>query len=186
MEDKLIVDLFWQRMENAIGEASKKYAGYCHSIAYRILRSNEDADECVNDTWLRAWNAIPPARPERLPAFLGKITRNLSLNRHEKMSAEKRGGGVVEIAIAELEGCLPSGTSVEDEIEEIHITEAVDRFLDALPEQARDVFVQRYWYLSSIADISADLGISENTVASMLFRTRNKLKQQLIKEGVWR
>ena len=108
MDDNKIIGLFWQRAEAAIDEVSRKYAGYCHSIAYRILYSDEDADECVNDTWLRAWNAIPPARPNRLSTFLGKITRNLSLNRYEKMNAEKRGGGVVEIAISELEDCIPS------------------------------------------------------------------------------
>lgn len=184
MDDNIIIDLFWQRTENAITEVSKKYARYCHSIAYRILYSNEDADECVNDTWLRTWNAIPPARPNRLSTFLGKITRNLALNRYEKMNAEKRGGGVVKIAISELEDCIPSDTSVEDEVEEIYITELIDRFLDKQPNKSRDVFVQRYWYLYSIADISTNLGISENTVKSILFRMREKLKQQLKKEGV--
>lgn len=184
MDDNLIIDLFLERTENAISEVSKKYERYCHSIAYRILYSNEDAEECVNDTWLRTWNAIPPARPNRLSTFLGKITRNLSLNRYEKMNTEKRGGGMVEIAISELEHCIPSDTSVEDEIEEIYITELINRFLDTLPIKSRNVFVQRYWYLCSITDISTDLGISENTVKSILFRTRNQLKQHLRKEGV--
>jgi RNA polymerase sigma-70 factor (ECF subfamily) len=184
LEDNKIIDLFWQRAETAIDEISQKYASYCHSIAYRILYNDDDADECVNDTWLRAWNAMPPARPDRLSAFLGKITRNLSLNRYEKAQAEKRGGGVVEIALSELEDCVPGRMSVNDEIEGIFITKAIDRFLDALPRQSRNVFVQRYWYLSSIADISADLGISESNVMSMLFRTRNKQKKFLEKEGV--
>jgi RNA polymerase sigma-70 factor (ECF subfamily) len=184
MDDEKIIDLFWQRAENAIAEVSDKYSNYCCSISYRILHSNEDAEECVNDTWLRAWNAIPPASPNRLATFLGKITRNLSLNRYEKANAEKRGGGVVEIAISELEDCLPSETNVEDEVEEAYLSELIDRFLDFLPKQARDVFVQRYWYLSSISDIAADLGLSENNVKSILFRTRNKLKQQLQKEGI--
>ncbi|MCL2084196.1 MAG: sigma-70 family RNA polymerase sigma factor [Oscillospiraceae bacterium] len=184
MDDNIIIDLFWQRTETAIAEVSQKYAGYCHSIAYRILQSSEDADECVNDTWLRAWNAIPPARPNRLSAFLGKITRNLSLNRYEKSNAGKRGGGVMEIALSELEDCIPDRMSVEGEIEGNRITEMIDRFLDAMPKQSRDVFVQRYWYLSTIADISADLGIGENSVKSILFRARAKLKQLLEKEGV--
>lgn len=184
MNDNIIIKLFWQRTENAIAEVSKKYANYCHSIAYRILCSNEDADECVNDTWLRAWNAIPPELPNRLSTFLGKITRNLSLNRYESMSAKKRGGGMVEIAISELEDCIPSDTSIENEIDDIYMTEQIDRFLDTLPSQSRDVFVQRYWYLCSIEDISADLGINKNTVKSILFRIRAKLKQHLEKEGI--
>jgi RNA polymerase sigma-70 factor (ECF subfamily) len=184
MDDSKIVDLFWQRSEEGLTEASRKYTGYCHSIAYRILSNNEDAEECVNDTWLRAWNAMPPARPNRLSTFLGKITRNLSLNRYEKLHAGKRGGGAVEVAIAELEDCLPSPASVEGEVEENILTELIDKFLDTLPLRSRDAFVQRYWYLCSIADISADLGISENNVKSLLFRARNKLKQQLNKEGI--
>ncbi|MDR0219990.1 MAG: sigma-70 family RNA polymerase sigma factor [Lachnospiraceae bacterium] len=184
MDDNKIIDLFWQRSEEGLAEVSAKYAKYCHSIAYRILGSNEDAEECVNDTWLRAWNAIPPARPGRLSTFLGKITRNLSLNRYEKQHAEKRGGGAVEIAIAELEDCLPARASVEEEVEENILAALVDNFLDTLPLRSRDVFVQRYWYLCSITDISTDLGLSENNVKSMLFRTRNKLKHYLEREGI--
>jgi RNA polymerase sigma-70 factor (ECF subfamily) len=184
MDDNKIIDLFWQRQEEGLAEASHKYTGYCHSIAYRILGNNEDAEECVADTWLRAWNAIPPARPNRLSTFLGKITRNLSLNRYEKLHADKRGGGVVEVAITELEECLPSNTSVEDAVAETFLSELIDSFLDTLPRRSRDVFVQRYWYLCSIADISTDLGISENNVKAILFRTRNKLKQQLKREDI--
>ena len=184
MDDRLIIDLFWQRTENAIAEVSKKYAGYCHSIAYRILCSSEDADECVNDTWLRAWSAMPPARPDRLSTFLGRITRNLSLNRYEKMNAEKRGGGAAGIAVSELEECIPSGMSVEDEVEGIYMTELLNRFLDTIPVRSRDVFVQRYWYLCSVAEISADLGIGESAVKSILFRTRKRFKQLLKKEGI--
>lgn len=184
MDDSTIIDLFWQRTETAIAQAANKYRDYCHSIAYRILCSHEDADECVNDTWLRAWNAIPPARPNRLATFLGKITRNLSLNRYEKLHAGKRGHGVADLAIAELEHCIPAGMSTEDTVEERRITELINRFLDTLPKRSRDVFVQRYWYLYSIPDISKNLGIRENTVKSILFRTRNGLKQQLKKEEV--
>ncbi|MDR0381928.1 MAG: RNA polymerase sigma factor [Oscillospiraceae bacterium] len=180
MDDNVIIDLFWNRSETAIAEVSDKYAGYCHSISYRILHSSEDADECVNDTWLRAWNAMPPARPNRLSTFLGKITRNLSLNRHEKMNAEKRGGGMVEIALSELEACIPASADVE----EGRLGEVIDQFLDSIPTRSRDVFVQRYWYLSSIAEISKDLHIGESNVKSVLLRTRNKLKQHLEKEGV--
>jgi RNA polymerase sigma-70 factor (ECF subfamily) len=184
MDDIKIIELFWQREEAGLAAATHKYTGYCHSIAYRILSNNEDAEECVADTWLRAGNAIPPARPNRLSTVLGKITRNLSLNRYEKLHAEKRGGGAVEVALAELADCIPSSTSVEEEIEGKALTELIDKFLDTLSLQARNVFVQRYWYLCSVADISADLGISENNVKSILFRTRNKLKQQLEKEGI--
>ena len=185
MEDSQIVDLFWRRDQAAIDEAAKKYSRYCHSIAHRILDSDEDAEECVNDALNRAWNAIPPARPDCLSAFLGRIARNLSLNRYEKSRAGKRGGGTAEIALTELEECVPSGSDVEEEVEGILLSESIDRFLGALPKRHRILFVRRYWYLRGIADISADMGISESSVKSVLFRLRDKLKTHLQREGLF-
>lgn len=184
MNDNEIVDLFWQRVETAIDEASKKYAKYCYSISFRILYSNEDANECVNDTFFRAWNAIPPARPNCLSTFLGKITRNISLNRYEKMNAAKRGGGVVEMALSELEECVPSAMDVEQTVDETILTEIINSFLGTLPRQQRMIFVRRYWYLCTMSEIATDYGTTESNVRSILFRTRNKLKIYLQKEGI--
>ena len=181
MSDDKIVELFWERSKDAITEMSAKYSNYCRAIAFNILQDNEDADECVNDTFLRAWNAIPPTRPNRLSTYLGKITRNLSFNRYEKQKASKRGGGIEEIALSELEECVPSSMNVEQTIDERILTETINRFLSELPEQQRIVFVRRYWYLYSIAEIANDFNITESKVKSILFRARKKLKIYLKK-----
>ena len=184
MDDNSIIELFWKRIETAIEEVSKKYAKYCYSISFRILYNAEDADECVNDTFLRTWNAIPPARPNRLSTFLGKITRNLSLDRYEKMNAEKRGGSQTEIALSELEECMPSILNVEKAVEDNALTAAIDGFLSTLPTDTRKVFMRRYWHLCSIKEISTAYRISESKTTSILFRTRKKLKDYLEKEGI--
>jgi RNA polymerase sigma factor (sigma-70 family) len=183
--DDEIVELFWKRSEAALSEAERKYSKYCHSIAFGILRCNEDAEECVNDTLAKAWNAIPPARPSVLRTFLGKITRNLSLNVLEKMNAEKRGLGQVPLALSELDECV-SGSDFEAErhIEEETITQAVNRFLSRLDPEQQKVFVRRYWYVSSIEEIAGGYGMSESKVKSILFRLRKKLKRELEKEGI--
>ncbi len=184
MEDSKITDLYWERAEIAIGETAKKYSRYCHSISFNILHNKEDAEECVNDTYLNAWNAMPPKRPNCLATFLGKITRNLSLDKFKKYSAEKRGRGQMEIALSELDEVIPSTTSVEQAINEKELAELLDKFLGGLPKQKRIIFVQRYWYLMSIKAMAEQLSISESQVKSTLFRIRSELKSHLKREGV--
>jgi len=184
MDDCKIVDLYWARSESAIAETSSKYSKYCTYISYNILRNKEDADECVNDTYLCAWKAMPPQRPSLLSTFLGKITRNLSLNKYKHYTAEKRGAGQIEIALSELENCIPSNTNIEQTTDEILLVEVINNFVSALPKESRIVFVRRYWYLSEIKEIAEQYGMSESKVKSILFRTRNRLKLYLEKEGI--
>ena len=185
MDDENIVELFWQRSEKALSKTRIKYARYCYAIAFRILHNSEDAEECVNDTLLRVWDAIPPARPNMLRIFLGKITRNLSLNYSDKMNAQKRGGGVAELLLSELEECVPSGnSSPEDLLDEQYALDVINRFLQETSASKRKVFVRRYWYGSSIKEIGEDFGFSESKVSTILFRLRRDLKNTLEKEGV--
>ncbi len=184
MKDNEIIDLYWERKETAIAESADKYGSYCHSISYNILHNNEDADECVNDTWLGAWKSMPPQRPERLSTYLGKITRNLSLNRFKKYTAEKRGLGQTELVLSELEDCIPDETSVEQIVDEMLLVKTINDFLYTQPEQKRNIFIRRYWYLFPIKDIAAVYDMSESKVASLLFRMRNDLKTHLEKECV--
>ena len=137
MEDARIVELYWERDEAAIAESSAKYGGYCYQIAFRILALREDAEECVGDTWLRAWEAMPPSRPGRLDTFLGKITRNLSLDRWRALRAQKRWQGQAELALTELGDCLPASGGVEQEVEAAALAESLNRFLESLPQEKR-------------------------------------------------
>lgn len=184
MDDGQIIDLYWARSETAISETANKYSKYCHTIAFNILHSNEDAEECVNDTYMRAWGVMPPKRPNRLRAFLGKITRNLSLNKYEQYTAEKRGSGQVPLVLDELQDCIPAAGSVEQTIEDAALVEIFNRFLATLSTDTRKVFVRRYWYLSTIKEISEDYSFSESKVKMTLLRARNELKQILEKEGI--
>lgn len=183
MEDKEIIDLYLAREERAIQETDGKYGKYCFTIANNILESPEDSQECVSDTYLAAWNNIPPRLPAVLATFLGKITRNISLNRWRNRNAYKRGGGQVELALEELEGCLTSGETPEDKLAKKELLRSLNRFLGSLPETERNVFVCRYWYLDPIADIGNRFGFSKSKVTSMLHRTRGKLRKHLEKEG---
>ncbi len=185
MEDSRIVDLYWQRDETAITETESKYGRFCFSIANRILENPEDARECVNDTYLGAWNAMPPHRPEILSSFLGKITRRLSLKKRRDRSAEKRGGGSVEVSIDELEECLPSGQSMDENLAVAELSEIIDSFLEALPQGERRVFLRRYWFFDPIREIALRYGFSESKVKMMLKRTRDKLLVCLQKEDIW-
>lgn len=184
VEDSKIVDLYWSRAEEAIAESERKYGKYCYTIAHSILRNREDSEECVNDTWLGAWNAMPPHRPSHLSTFLGKITRRIALHRIEKNNAEKRGGGSVPLAIEELSECIPA--SGEGGVNETALADLLDRFLDNLPEMARIMFLQRYWYLRSIREIARELGVGESRVKVTLHRARAKLKEMLEGEGIGR
>ena len=181
-EDQKIIDLYWNRSENAITETAVKYGRYCTSIAYGILKSREDAQECVSDAYLMAWNAIPPRRPADLGTYLGKITRNLSIDRLRTRNRDKRGGGEIPLALEELEEVVVGSDSPENEAIRKELAASMNRFLRKLTVQERYVFVRRYWYLDSLADIAKNTGFSGSKVASMLFRLRGRLKKQLIKE----
>ena len=183
MEDRKIVDLYWQRDENAIPETAAKFGGYCRTIAYNILADAEDAEECLNDTWLRAWNTMPTNRPSRLAPYLGKLSRWISLTRLREKTSLKRGGGETELVLDELAEAVDSGADVEKAVELKELNAALRRFLKNLGETERQVFLARYWFIASIAEIAEKFGFSESKVNSMLHRTRKKLRKALETEG---
>lgn len=180
MDDNLIIDLYWQRDQRAISETGAKYGAYCHSIAYGVLQDSQDAEECVNDTWLRAWDSMPPQRPGKLSAFLGRITRNLALDRYDYNHAAKRSGPFDQL-LSELSDCIPSQ---RDDYAQLELTQLLNQFLRGLPEDRRNLFLRRYWYCESLQELAKRYHMSESAVKSSLFRTRNKLKAYLEKEGV--
>ncbi|MCL2841657.1 MAG: RNA polymerase sigma factor [Defluviitaleaceae bacterium] len=185
MEDFLIVEMFFERKEAAIDEARQKYGKRMFRISHNILHSNEDAEECVSDTLLKAWGVIPPNRPTMLGAFLAKITRNLSINRWEAGRAAKRGGGETNLLLDELGDCIPSkGGRPEVEYEASLVSAAINDFLQSIDQQARMAFVLRYFHGESIRDISERFKVSESKIKSILFRTRKKLSAHLEKEGI--
>ncbi len=183
MDDNAIMDLFWERSEDAIAETTARYGGYCFSIAYNILNNSEDSEESVNDTYLAAWNTMPPKRPHSLAAYLGKMTRYISLDRWKNRTAQKRGGGEVPLVLDELEECVSGEESVEREFLKKEFAQKINRFLGELPETERRVFLCRYWYMDSVKEIAERFGYSESKTASMLHRTRGKLQKMLKKEG---
>ena len=182
MDDNVILDLYWERSENAIAETAKKYGAYCYTIANNILSNQQDSEESVNDTYLAAWNTIPPRRPSFLKAFLAKMTRHISIDRWRKRSAQKRGGGEMLLALEELEECADT-QNVENELTKKELTRILNVFLSSLPETERNVFLCRYWYLDSIQTISEVSGFSQSKVTSMLHRLRGKLRKKLSQEG---
>ena len=184
MEDRQIVDLYWQRSDLAISEIDQKYGRYCHTIAYNICGTSEDAEECVSDTWFRAWNLMPDRRPTILSAFLGRITRNFAINLIQAKNRIKRGGGEAVLALDELEECIPGGTNPEQALEEKELARAIGSFVSGLPKTEKKIFVLRYWYVASIDDIAETLGFSTGKVKTSLFRTRKKLKSYLEEEGL--
>lgn len=182
MEDQSILDLYFQRSEQAIVETDRKYGGYCYSVAYNILSNREDSEESVSDAYLQAWNTIPPRRPNVFRAFLAKLTRHISIDRWRKRSAKKRGGGEIILALEELEDCV-DGSNVETELAKKELTRVLNAFLSSLPETERNVFLCRYWYLDSIQTISEVSGFSQSKVTSMLHRLRGRLQKKLSEEG---
>ena len=182
MDDTQIVDLYFARSEMAIKETDNKYGGYCYKIAYSILANREDSEESVSDAYLSAWNSIPPRKPVKLSTFLGKLTRNISIDRWRKIHAKKRGNGEMEIALEELEECVSGQPGVEAAVLRKEVIACVNRFLAALPNDERTVFLCRYWYVNSLEEISGKTGFSVGKIKSMLHRTRNKLSKQLDKE----
>ena len=181
MTDEQIITLYWDRSETAIAETDNKYGRYFHYIAFGILCDDEDAKETVNDTYLKAWDTMPPQKPNHLKAFLGRITRQLSINRLERNTAKKRGGSQYDLALEELRDCIADNG--EDYADITALRDCLNSFLRYLPEEARRVFIRRYWHMQPIAQIADGLSISESKVKSLLMRTREKLKQHLIYEG---
>ena len=184
MEDEQIVDLYWQRSDLAISETNQKYGRYCHTIAYNICGIDEDAEECVNDTWFRAWNLMPDQRPTILSAFLGRITRNFAINLIKTKNRIKRGGGEAVLALDELEECIPGGRNPEQALEEKELEKAIGRFVSQLPQPEKTIFVLRYWRVAPIDEIAEKLQFSKGKIKSSLFRTRRKLRDYLQEEGL--
>lgn len=183
MKDQQIIALYWSRSEMAISETANKYENYCHTIAFNILHDHEDSEECVNDTYLNAWNTIPPQHPGKLVAFLGKITRNLALNRWERYNTEKRGRGQVPLVLEELRECIPASENAEQIADELALVEILNRFIGSLPKDRRKIFMRRYWYVDTIKTIAQGCAMSESAVKMSLLRSRNELKGLLEKEG---
>jgi len=183
MDDAKIVQLYFDRNEQAIPETANKYGNYCTSIAKNILGSHEDAEECVNDTYLNTWNSIPPHRPQMLSTFLGKIVRNLAFNRHKHNTADKRGGGEIALVLDELADCISGKDDVEQAYEHKELVAAINDFLDSLPADKRNIFVRRYWYTDSISDIAARYDMTYAALSMALKRLRTKLHNDLVERG---
>ena len=182
MEDREIIELYWRRSERAIACSEEKYGAYCRAVARQILRSLEDTEECVSDTWLAAWNAMPPHRPAVLRTFLGRLARNLAVNRRIYDGAQKRGGGEVTLALEELQECA-GGDTAEEAFEAAELGRLIDRFLRGLSASECNLFLRRYWYLDSIDMLAARYGLRPGAVKTRLHRTREKLRTFLRKEG---
>ena len=183
MDDEEIVKLFYERSDDALREVRRKYEKFCRYISMRILNNPEDADECLNETYLRAWNSIPPSKPDSLRAFLGKIARNFSLDLYNKRRAGKRGGGESQAVLEELAECIPS-ENARDIADDIALRDALNAFLKTLSADTRKIFMRRYWYMSEIREIAHDYNFSESKVKMTLARTREKLRKFLEKEGI--
>ena len=184
MEDKAIVELYWERRESAISESAGKYGAYLGQIARNILSSHEDCEECVNDAYLKAWNSIPPAKPDSLKAFLGKIARNLALDRYRAENAKKRGEGNAAAAIDELSE-LSDGRDMEESLTDRMVLKPVlEGFLRGLKDEERRIFLKRYWYFMSVKNIAEDMQLGESKVKMTLLRSRGKLKEMLEREGI--
>lgn len=183
MEDCEIIGLFLDRSEDAIRAVAQKYGSYCRTIAGNILGNWQDVEECLNDTWLAAWDSIPPQRPRRLNVYLGRITRNLALNRRKAQSAQKRGGGQVEALLDELRECI-SEDDMEQQLEEMMLRDAVDDFLRIQTPRNRTIFLRRYWAMERVEDIAMDMGLRRGQTATILYRMRRELKKHLEKEEI--
>ncbi len=182
MDDQKIIDLYFDRNEQAITETDVKYGKLCHSIAYNILSNREDSEECVNDTYIGVWNAIPPTRPDNFMAFVCRIARNLSLKRLEFLKREKRSADVI-LSLDELSAVLPDERYAPDVSDE-DVGRLISQFLRTQKEDVRNVFIRKYYFFDSVKEIAERYSFTESKVKNMLFYTRNKLKDYLIKEGV--
>jgi len=184
VEDTNIIELYWSRDEAAIRQSDLKYGPMLHGIARSILHSREDSEECVNDTYARAWNTMPPERPGFLAAYLGRIMRNLSINRWHANHAQKRGSGGADVLLSELAECIPSACTVERHIEARALSEAISQWLCTLPQDDRVLFLQRYWFGNSLAALAEQRGTSPGRLAGRLYRLRQKLKGRLEEEEI--
>ncbi len=184
MNDNRIIELYFERSEDAIAETDRKYGGCCRSTAYSILGNREDSEECTNDTYLKIWNNIPPNRPARLGAFIMRIVRNLAIDMYRKRERLKSGGGYGSVSYDEIVECLPSSESAESAADRQAVLTAVEDFLRKLPKDKRVMFVRRYYFCGTYAEIAADMHTTEDGVRMSLKRTREKLRGYLEKEGV--
>ena len=184
MEDYEIIDLFLSRSENAITETAQKYGPYCKRIAMNLLSNHQDVEECVSDTYLHIWNAIPPVKPTSFLAYLGRTVRNISIDCYKRQHTQKRGGGETPLLLSELADCIPHTSTMEQELEDRQIAAVISSFLRGRKEPDRLMFVRRYWYGESIREIAEHFGVGEETVKSSIFRTRKKLKAYLEQEGI--
>ena len=185
IQDDEIIQLFWEREEEGLVKMQSKYQKYCSAIARRIVKNTEDTEECVNDTWLRVWNSIPPHRPENLSGYLAKVVRNLALSLYTKQHRQKRGGGVVSVALDELSECLSDGREISEKLEGQILTEAITAYLRGKNREHQAVFIRRYFYMMDIKELAEGLHMKENTVKSILFRMRKELKIHLEGEGIY-
>ena len=183
MDDNSIIQLYWDRDDQAITATAEKYGRYCKAIARNILESEEDAEECVNDTYLGAWNAMPKHWPEELAPFLGKITRNLSFNRYKCNHAQKRGGGEMALVLEELGDCVSDNDDVEQAMDRQELVRVIGEFLMSLSAKKRSIFLRRYWYAESVSEIACDCGMPQNTVSKTLERARKQLRTYLCERG---
>ena len=185
MNDQQIIDLYWQRSEEALRATEEKYGAYCRAVAGNILADRLDAEECVSDTWLRAWNAMPPHRPNKLRLFLGKLARSAACDALRSRTARKRGGGECLLALEELGECVPAVPGADRAAEERELAEILDRFLRSLPERDCNVFLRRYWYAEPLEAIAKRYGMKVSTVKTCLYRSRGKLRNYLEGEGIF-
>ncbi len=183
MNDKRIIELFFERSEQAIKELDDKYGKVFHSLSFKILNNRLDAEECVNDSYLGTWNAIPPAKPNPLLAFVCKIVRNISLKRYEQNTTAKR-NSYYDVAMEELEDCLASTTTIEEEIADRELTQIIESFLDSLSKENRVIFLRRYWFSDTYADIAKQIGLTEKNVSVRLTRIRKELREYLLERKV--
>lgn len=183
MNDSQIIELYWNKDPQAISASEAQYGAYCFTVANGILADARDSEECVNDTWLKAWNAIPPTRPTVLKVFLAKITRRLSFDRYKARKALKRGGGETALVLEELAECIADESDVEGQVSMQELGGAIDRFVAALPEREQELFVRRYFFSDSIGQIADWYGMNQNHVNVTLSRVRKRLRSHLSKEG---
>lgn len=179
MNDAKIIRLYWERNESAITETKNKYGSYCFSIAYNILSNREDSEECLNDTWLKTWNTIPPQRPGRLRLFLARITRNTAFDKFRSNTALKRKNSEVSVILEELNDCIPAGNTIDDYITAKDLQDTINRFLRSLPRRDCNIFLLRYFYGDSVKQIAQEYNMTASNVSTLLFRIRKKLKDHL-------
>ncbi len=183
MEDKRLIQLYWDRKESAIIETHRAYGGFCMNLAMNILSLKEDAEECVNDSYYVVWNKIPPTLPHSFRAFLGRIVRNLSIDRFRKNRAQKRYNGI-ELLLSELEECIPGGESPEAHWERKELAEVIGQWLDSLNREDRTLFIRRYWFCEPLQTLAKEHRLLPNTLAQKMMRLRQSLKEALEREGV--